>query len=165
MRDIIKDAMTVLLKTWFVFFVIPFLSACGIFVYIWKFQNNFSVIEDAIDPIGIFAAFMFTLIFIVVEHFLKRKEAYSTLNEEDRRYIDNYRRFTRSSVALITFSILLAGGIIVLQIVFSQISISSVILNAAINAIFSFCLVQYAVMVLLIIKEMYAMLTEDIESK
>ena len=160
MRDIIKDAMTVLLKTWFVFFVIPFLSACGIFVYIWKFQNNFSVIEDAIDPIG-----MFTLIFIVVEHFLKRKEAYSTLNEEDRRYIDNYRSFTRSSVALITFSILLAGGIIVLQIVFSQISISSVILNAAINAIFSFCLVQYAVMVLLIIKEMYAMLTEDIESK
>ena len=165
MRDIIKDAMSVLLKSCFSFFVIPFLSACGIFVYIWKFQNDFNIIEGAIDPIGIFAAFMFTLIFIVVEHFLKRKETYGTSNEEDRRYIEHYRSFTRSSVALITFSILLAGGIIVFQIVFSQIRISEVILKAAINAIFSFCLVQYAVLVLLIIKEMYAMLTDDIESK
>lgn len=165
MRTIIKDALAILRQHFILFFILPLFIACGIFVYILKCQNQFSIINGAIESIGIFAAFMFTLIFVVVENFLKRKEKFNTNNDEDKRYLEVYRSFTQVSVALITFSILLAGLIIILQILFSQINTSNLIVRATVNASFSYFLVQYAVLIVLITKEMYAMLTEDIESK
>ena len=67
--------------------------------------------------------------------------------------------------AMTSFSIFLAGLIIILQLLMSQFLDKKVIVDAVLNSVFSFFLVQYAVLIVIITKEMYAMLTEDLESK
>lgn len=165
MFDIIKDALKVLKSSWLTFYIIPILIAGSVFVYIWKVDEDMNLINGVIDPIGIFAAFMFSLIFIIVEHFLLRKEKYTTDNDEDIRALSGYRVFAKDAVAMTSFSIFLAGWIIILQLLMSQFLDKKVIVDAVLNSVFSFFLVQYAVLIVIITKEMYAMLTEDLESK
>lgn len=165
MFDIIKDALKVLKSSRLSFYFLPILISGGVFLYIWKVDADLNLINGVIDPIGIFAAFMFSLTFIIVEHFLLRKDRYSTENEEDIRAVSGYRVFAKDAVAMTAFSIFLAGLIIVLQLLMSQFLDKKVIVDAILNSIFSFFLVQYAVLIVIITKEMYAMLTEDLESK
>ena len=164
MREILKDALLTLKSSWFAFYVLPGMVAVGIFLYQWLYKTEFNLYEGIIETIGIFAAFMFTLIFVIVEHFVKRKETRTSQNEEDKNYIARYRKFARDAVAMISFSILLAGGIIFFQIIIPNLEIKCALTNYFANSIMAFFLFQYAILILLITKEMYAMLTDDIES-
>lgn len=164
MRDILKDAFSALNSSWLVFYLMPGVVSIGIFLYLWISEKDFCLYNGIIETIGIFAAFMFTLIFVIVDHFVKRKETRNGLDDEEKNYIARYREFAQNSVAMISFSILLAGGIILLQIILPQIKVECSLVNAITNSVFAFFLIQYAVLILLIIKEMYAMLTDDIES-
>ena len=164
MRDILKDALLTLKSSWFAFYMLPGMVAVGVFFYQWFYKTDFNLYDGIIETIGIFAAFMFTLIFVIVEHFIKRKETRKSQNEEDKNYIAKYRQFARDAVAMISFSILLAGGIILFQIIIPNIEIKCAFANYIANSIMAFFLFQYLILILLIIREMYAMLTDDIES-
>lgn len=165
MREIIRDALSALRSSWLMFYFVPALLAIGVFIYLLLTGAEINLFNGIIETISIFAAFMFTLIFVIVDHFVKRKEVKISGNDEDKNYINRYRVFARDSVAMISFSIILAGVIIILQIIFPQIKSDSILVKASINFVLVFLLAQYAVLILLIIKEMYAMLTDDIESK
>ena len=164
MKDIIKDALVALKSSWLWFYLFPAILALGTFLCLRYTDVSFNLYGGIIETIGIFAAFMFTLVFIIVEHFVKRKEAKPALNEDEKNYISRYRKFAQKSVAMISFSILLAGWVIFLQIIFSQVVSDCKIVSSITNSVFSFFLAQYFVLILLIVGEMYAMLTEDIES-
>lgn len=165
MKDIIKDALCSLNKNWIGFYLIPLVLSLFIGVYTLEVNASFAITIDIIGPIGIFSALMFSVIFIVVEHFLKRKETRTSDKEEDIRYIENYRDFARNVVAMISFSIFLAGWIVVLSFVLPRIHIGVSWFVPLKNAVYTFFIIQYVALIILVVKEMYAMLTDDIESK
>lgn len=165
MRDIIKDALYSLKDKWIAFYLIPLLLSISLGLYTLKVNPDFIITDDIIGPIGIFSALMFSVIFIVVEHFLKRKSERTSNKDEDVRYIENYREFAKNVVAMIAFSIFLAGWIILLSLVLPKISFEVMWFVPIKNAIYSFFLLQYVALIIIVVKEMYAMLTDDIESK
>jgi len=164
--DIINDALAFLKGKKVLFFYLPSVIALvsGSFPF-WG-GNAFNIFDKVVEPIGIFSALLFSVIFIVVEHFLKRKDKlYYSKNEEDIQYLERYKKFTRNIVAVISFSIFIAGVVIILALVLPLIKISNSWWLAARNFVFCFFAIQYIVMILIVVKEMYAMLTDDIESK
>ena len=165
MKDIIKDALCALKDHWIGYYLIPVVLSLIIGAYTLKVNMDFTMTIDIIGPIGIFSALMFSVIFIVVEHFLKRKETRTNNSDEDNRYVENYRDFARNVVAMITFSIFLAGWIVLLSFVLPKIRIESMWFLPLKNTIYSFFLMQYVALIIIVVKEMYAMLTDDIESK
>lgn len=163
MKEIIKTALEFLAehKGWY--YVFPGLVALVVFALTIFVDNDLDLLIDVIGPIGIFSALMFSVIFIVVEHFLKRKERYATENEEDVDYLMRYHDFTRDTVAVISFSIFLAGFIILMVIVAQHIPFTSKWYMASKNAVFSFFLLQYFAIIIIVVKQMYAMLIDDME--
>jgi len=117
MFEIIKKALSKLKESLWLFYLLPGVLALAIGTYTYFFDKSLNLFGDVVGPIGIFSALMFSVIFIVVEHFLKRKEDYSSDNDEDVRYLRNYQDFTKDTVALISFSIFLAGWIILLAFI------------------------------------------------
>lgn len=164
MWDIIKDAFNELKQYSILFFCVPALISIVLFLFTWLRGVNLNIYDGIIETIGIFSAFMFTLIFVIVEHYIKRKEAISSNNEEDVNYVERYRNFARSNVSIISFSILLSGIIILMRIIFPQISKLDRIWNALFSSLLVLFILQYFILIAIITKEMYAMLTDDIES-
>lgn len=164
--DIINDALAFLKGKIGIFFILPSILALVIGFLSLGGGIVFNYFDKVIEPIGIFSALLFSVLFIVVEHFLKRKEKLDfSKNEEDLQYLERYKDFTRNIVAVISFSIFIAGVVIFLALVLPQIKISNTWWIAVRNSVFCFFVIQYVIMILLVVKEMYAMLTDDIESK
>lgn len=165
MFEIVKAALSSLKRSFCLFYVIPTLCSFGLGVYTLFYDTDVDIFVDVVGPIGIFSALMFSVIFIVVEHFLKRRVDYSSDNDEDKRYIANYQDFTRNTVSRIVFSIFLAGWIIFLAFILPQIIVDSIWWITIRNMIFSYFLVQYVTLIIIVVKDMYAMLIEDTELK
>lgn len=163
MFEIIKNALASLSKSWTIFYLFPCIIAIGSGVYTLFVDPSVDVFGDVVGPIGIFSALMFSVIFIVVEHFLKRKDAYNSEDDEDKRYLENYQGFTRETVARIAFSIFLAGWIILLAFLLPQIRIEGVWWPSLRNVFFAFFLLQYIALIIIVVKDMYAMLIDDTE--
>lgn len=163
--DITKDALSSLRTHWVHFYLLPAVLAGGTGAYTYFLDKELSLFGDVVGPIGIFSALMFSVIFIVVEHFLKRRDACKSENEEDIQYLENYQDFTRNTVARISFSIFLAGLIIIMAFIFPQVKATNIWWLSARNTVFAFFLLQYIVNFFIVVKDMYAMLTDDIEHK
>lgn len=163
MREIIRKALGSLSEEWCLFYVTPAILALAVGCYTYFAKNELDVFVDVVGSIGIFSALMFSVIFIVVEHFLKRREVYKTDNDEDRRYIENYQDFTKDTVTRISFSIFLAGLIILLAFVLPQLPFASMCYLVLRNTFFVFFLFQYAALIIIVVKDMYAMLIDDTE--
>lgn len=163
MREIIRKALGSLSEEWHLFYVAPAILALAVGCYTYFAKKELDVFVDVVGSIGIFSALMFSVIFIVVEHFLKRREVYKTDNDEDLRYIENYQDFTKDTVTRISFSIFLAGLIILLAFVLPQLPFASKCYLALRNTFFVFFLSQYAALIIIVVKDMYAMLIDDTE--
>lgn len=165
MLEIIKTALKFLAKSKGWFYVFPGFVAVVMFLLTLFVDNTLDLLVDVVGPIGIFSALMFSVIFIVVEHFLKRKEKFATENEEDIDYLQRYHDFTRDTVAVISFSIFLAGFIILLVIVAQHIHCDLKWYLASKNLVFSYFILQYFAIIIIVVKQMYAMLIDDMEKK
>lgn len=165
MMEIIKKALASLGDEKWLFYIFPVFLAVGMGCYTYFVDTSINLFVDVVGPIGIFSALMFSVIFIVVEHFLKRKVDYSSKDEEDERYLKNYKDFTRNTVARISFSIFLAGLIILLAFVLPQIKIEVPWFKAVRNTLFIYFLLQYVALIIIVVKDMYAMLIDDTEQK
>lgn len=165
MIEIITKALASLSKEKGWFYIVPSLIAIIVGCCTLFSDSEVRVFADVIGSIGIFSALMFSVIFIVVEHFLKRRMDYNSDNEEDKRYIENYQDFTKEVVTRISFSIFLAGLIIVLAFILPQLSFTNKWYLAVRNTVFVFLLLQYAGLIIIVVKDMYAMLIDDTEQK
>lgn len=165
MREIVNKALSSLRESWGLFYLLPGILAIVVGIYTCLCDKTIDLFGDVVGPIGIFSALMFSVIFIVVEHFLKRKVDFSSENDEDKRYVDNYQDFTRNTVARISFSIFLAGLIIILAFILPQIKETNVWWVSLRNTIFAFFLLQYIALIIIVVKDMYAMLIDDTEHK
>lgn len=165
MFEIIRRALSSLRESCGLFYGVPTVLSLGIGVYTYFVDKSINLFGDVVGPIGIFSALMFSVIFIVVEHFLKRKVDFNSNNDEDKRYLENYQDFTRDTVSRIAFSIFLAGWIIILAFILPQIMGENIWWIVSRNAIFTFFLLQYVALIIIVVKDMYAMLIEDTESK
>lgn len=163
MFEIIKQAFSSLKDSGFMFYILPFVISFCIGSYTYLVDNTINIFDDVVEPIGIFSALLFSVIFIVVEHYLKRKANTKCINDEDKRYLENYQHFTRETLARIAFSIFLAGWIIILAFVLPQIKEENTCWIIIRNMIFSFFLFQYVALIIIVVKDMYAMLIEDTE--
>lgn len=163
MFEIIKKALSTLRESHGLFYIFPCCIAIVIGIYTYFFDSSLNLFGDVVGPIGIFSALMFSVIFIVVEHFLKRKEDYSSDNDEDVRYLRNYQDFTKNTVALISFSIFLAGWIILLAFLLPQIKVENIWWASIRNFVFSYFLLQYVALIIIVVNDMYAMLIDDTE--
>ena len=165
MLEIIKRALASLRDSIALFYVIPIVLAIGVGAYTYFVDQSLNLFGDVVGPIGIFSALMFSVIFIVVEHFLKRKVDFDNDNDEDKRYLENYQEFTRETVARIAFSIFLAGWIIIVAFIFPRIKCECIWWVITKNTLFTFFLLQYVALLVVVVKDMYAMLIEDTEPK
>ena len=165
MKDILKTAFTFLSKSYWLFYLLPGIVALVVFFYTLYGNPSLNLLDDVVGPIGVFSALMFSVIFIVVEHFLRRKEKYSTENEEDMVYLERYQDFTKNTVAVISFSIFLAGIIILMVFVLQHVQLDNRWYVSAKNAIFSFLMLQYFAIIVIVVMQMYTMLIDDIEKE
>lgn len=165
MLEIIKRALASLRASAALFYAIPAVLALGVGSYTFWVDQSLNLFGDVVGPIGIFSALMFSVIFIVVEHFLKRKVDFDSENDEDKRYLENYQEFTRETVSRIAFSIFLAGWIIIIAFIFPRIKFDCIWWIIAKNTLFTFFLLQYIALIIIVVKDMYAMLIEDTEPK
>ena len=165
MFEIIKRALSSLRESCGLFYVLPSVLSLGIGAYTYYVDRGINLFGDVVGPIGIFSALMFSVIFIVVEHFLKRKVDFNSNTDEDKRYLENYQDFTRNTVSRIAFSIFLAGWIIILAFVLPQIKGENIWWIVSRNILFTFFLLQYVSLIIIVVKDMYAMLIEDTEPK
>ena len=145
--------------------MVPAALALGVGVYTYYVDQSLDLLGDVVGPISVFSALMFSVIFIVVEHFLKRKVDFNSNNVEDKRYLENYQDFTRKTVSRIVFSIFLAGWIIIIAFIFPHIKCGSIWWLITKNSSFTFFILQYVALIIIVVKDMYAMLIEDTELK
>ena len=165
MFEIIKRALLSLRESCGLYYVVPAILSLGVGAYTYFVDKDINLFGDVVGPIGIFSALMFSVIFIVVEHFLKRKVDFNSENDEDKRYLETYQDFTRDTVSRIAFSIFLAGWIIILAFILPQIKGECIWWIMIRNVIFTFFLLQYVSLIIIVVKDMYAMLIEDTEPK
>lgn len=116
---------------------------------------------------------MFTLLFIVTSNYKTRKSQIPAKEEEDIKYLDRYYTFTRNVVSLISYSIIKAGIVIILTIIYVSLypkdsiflyikDINIPIYILIINSLIIIQLLQFLIIIIIILKEMYAMLYDDI---
>lgn len=164
-------------------FIIPiFLTLLFIFFNI-RFDNE--IISNIISSISIFSGLLFSVIFIVTENYLKRKHSLlNNSNEEAKRYINRYKDFAKHTTTLILFSVAIAvisiiflllylfiiKGNITQNQLFSDffqqnnvdcVAFKNTILNI-LQLISSIFLFNYLLSVIVLIKEVYAMIFEFI---
>ena len=94
MFEIIKRALLSLRESCGLFYVVPAILSLVVGAYTYFVDKDINLFGDVVGPIGIFSALMFSVIFIVVEHFLKRKVDFNSENDEDKRYLETYQDFT-----------------------------------------------------------------------
>lgn len=152
-------------ESWGLFYLLPAILSVSAGIYTYFCDDTLDLFGNVVGPIGIFSALMFSVVFIVVEHFLKRKVDFNSENDEDKRYLENYQKFTRCTVARISFSIFLAGLIIIMSFIFPLIKETNIWWLSIRNVFFTFFLLQYIALITIVVKDMYAMLIDDTELK
>lgn len=179
--EIFKDGFTEISisKKKFVFFsfhlVLPFFIFLSFFFYFSCLDKD--IISNIISSISIFSGLLFSVIFILLDNYHKRKNKLK-LNKSDEyvNYVERYKNFTSKITTLILFSISLSILIIISLIIFLSISnnciFNSKIQSIKIKMIFSLLqsfssvlLFNYFLVVIHLIKKIYAMIYDSINSK
>jgi hypothetical protein len=139
-------------------------------VTLWYFDYVISkdISSDIVGGIGLFAGLMFTLLFVVTNSYRTRKEQLSKEeSEESKNYLTRYNTFAQETVSLISYSIVKAGLIILFTLAYVSLLAYEcnnllAIFTKACNALLVIQLIQFAIVITMILKEMYAMLYDDI---
>lgn len=150
-----------------VYILIPLLL--GGFLSFKDYTISGGVTSDIVGGIGLFAGLMFTLLFVVTSNYKNRKEQLSNkTDDEDVNYINRYRKFTEDAVKLISYSIVKAGFVIIITIAYVSIlpedtcGQKNTLLLKIVNGLLIMQLSQFLMVIVRILKEMYAMLYDDI---
>ena len=153
-----------------VFFLIYWLCPVMLAAALWHFDYYISkdISSDIVGGIGLFAGLMFTLLFVVTNSYRTRKEQLSKdESEESKNYLDRYNTFAQNTVSLISYSIVKAGLIILFTLAY--VSLLAYECNNLLRVFAKICngllviqLIQFAIVITMILKEMYAMLYDDI---
>lgn len=150
-----------------VYFLCPLLFAAFMSFNDYKISGN--VTSDIVGGIGLFAGLMFTLLFVVTSNYKNRKEQLSGNDDEENiNYIKRYHAFTEDAVSLISYSIVKAGLVIIITIIYVSVlpedgvEEKSSLLVRILNGLLIMQLVQFLMIIVRILKEMYAMLYDDI---
>lgn len=172
LREIIKDGYKAVKSDSSIFacFILFLLIPLGIVTATWYFEYKIEkdILSNIIGGIGLFAGLMFTLLFIVANNFKSRKLQVDSDEEEDVEYIERYKVFAENIIAMISLSIIYAGILVVLIVIYS-LSIKSYFGNDIytcaseyLSAIIIVLLSHFMLIIIRILKEMYAMLYDDI---
>jgi hypothetical protein len=150
-----------------IYLLLPLLF--GGYMSIMDYRISGNVTSDILGGIGLFAGLMFTLLFVVTSNYKNRKEQLSGSNEDENvNYIKRYHSFTEDAVSLISFSIVKAGMVIIITIVYVSVLPENAgeqgcsLLIRILNGILIMQLLQFLMIIVRILKEMYAMLYDDI---
>lgn len=138
---------------------------CGACLSYYKYYIAKDISSDIIGGIGLFAGLMFTLLFIVTSNYKTRKSQIPTKEEEDIKYLKRYYTFTQNIVSLISYSIIKAGIVIILTIIYVSLypkDNNLPLYIQIINSLIIMQLLQFLIIIVIILKEMYAMLYDDI---
>ncbi|MDR1762322.1 MAG: hypothetical protein LBR55_07715 [Bacteroidales bacterium] len=152
------------------FFLIYWFVPIVFATILWHFDYCISkdISSDIVGGIGLFAGLMFTLLFVVTNSYRTRKEQLSySKNEEDKKYLERYNAFTQSTVSLISYSIVKAGLIILFTLAYVSLLTYKcnnllIVFAKLCNGLLVIQLTQFAIVITMILKEMYAMLYDDI---
>ena len=169
-------------------YVVPILFSL-IFIF-FNINLDSDIISNIIGSISIFSGLLFSVIFIVTENYAKRKNLLSeNYNVEAKSYLERYKDFTKHITTLILFSVAVAIISIVFLIIYlfvtkanlqvikindnviqilkdTNIDYSRVkLLTLLFLQMLSFiCLYNYLMIIVTLIKEVYAMIFDDINS-
>lgn len=152
------------LSFFIVYYMFPIL--CAILVHFSGYELNAGLFGNLISGISLFAALLFSLIFVVTNNFSNRKVQHQSTDEEVVRYLKNYKKFSNNIVALISYTIIKSILIIIL-LIFSDAYIDyldnkSNLFIMIIWDIIILLLIQFLIYIVVILKEMYVMQYEDI---
>jgi hypothetical protein len=149
-----------------IYYGLPFV--CALTLHIICYEIKTDLFGNLISGISLFAALLFSIIFVVSNNLNTRKEQYKSHNEEDLRYLKNYKDFANSLVALISYTIVKAIIIVVILIVsdayFDYLENKTNITLRIIWDLLVFLLVQFLLYIIIILREMYLMQYEDINN-
>lgn len=150
-----------------IYLLLPLLFGGLMSIMDYKISGN--VTSDILGGIGLFAGLMFTLLFVVTSNYKNRKDQLSGNNDEENiNYIKRYHSFTEDAVSLISYSIVKAGLVIIITIVYVSVLSENVyeqghnLLIRILSGILIMQLLQFLMIIVRILKEMYAMLYDDI---
>lgn len=87
--------------------IIPLIIAIILILFNVFFDND--IISNLISSISIFSGLLFSVIFVVIDNYSKRRDSLGTNpNEEKKNYLKRYKIFTESVTTLILFSVAIA---------------------------------------------------------
>ncbi len=166
----------------FFHFILP-LTISFVFIFFNVSLDNY-IISNIIGSISIFSGLLFSVIFVVTENYSKRKNDLSNnFNEEAKKYLKRYKEFSKHISTLILFSILIAMFSIVLLLLFLFISKASIygldvygkifellknteitkeLILQTLQVLILIFLFNYLLTIINLIKEVYAMLFDNI---
>ncbi len=172
LSEIVKDGLSAIkgdsgmMSFMGIFLVLPVCITTLLWYFDYKISND--ITSNIIGGIGLFAGLMFTLLFVVANNYKDRKASINSSDEEDVRYIKRYKEFADNIISLISISIVYAGALVLLIVVYSS-SIESVLwidvystVSEYLSPVIILLLIHFILIIIRILKEMYAMLYDDI---
>ncbi len=177
-REIISDANRFLLKDidgndlskadrniyWY---LVPIALSIGLSYF--GFYLNDRTISLIITALSIFSGLSFNLLIVIVEKASNKKEKIEkSRNEEDINYLKRVKNFSKILSALISYSILVALGLIFLLLIsnyqfFTSFILPGLIYKHIVTILIIFYLYRYVLLILLIVSKMYELFYEEIE--
>lgn len=174
-----------------VFFLLFPLFFAVSFVFL-NFKIDNDIVSNIISSISLLSGLLFSVIFILIGNYLSRKKDFSNTDVEieQERYLKRYKHFTTDLTTLILFSIVIAIFTIVASFLFGvldknatnekdgsdlilfTIQLKEFVFNfnksqlypviKLITALINYLLYLYFTIILIIIKEVYTMIYDDI---
>ena len=167
-------------------FVFPILISFIFLLFSITIDND--IISNIISSISIFSGLLFSVIFVVTENYSKRKNRMSNdSNEEAKSYLKRYKDFTEHITTLILFSVAIAIISIVFLLIYlllikanlqglqmnkelveifekgnSEYSKLKFITLAILQILSFISLFNYLLIIIVLVKEVYAMVFDDI---
>lgn len=171
--EIRKDAIsaikvdTKIYSFYLTYYIVPFILA---FTIHWiKYDIDTSLFSNLLSGISLFAGLLFSIIFVVSNNFNNRKFELDNKEEENQRFLNNYRAFASNIIALISYTVVKSIMIIVILIfsdaIYSYNGDKANLLLRIIWDVLIILLYHFLFYITMILKEMYTMQYEDINRK
>lgn len=170
--EIRKDALKSMMegKKWIfivIYYMIPIVVSGVLIKYSYYIGNG--VLGNLISGICLLSGLMFSLLFVITNNFNSRKSQIVSKDEEDIRYIENYRNFANKLISIISYFVVKSIIIILLLIIessyYDYLNEKINILYKAIWFLSYLLFYQYIIQLIYILKNMYAMLYDDVNRK
>ncbi len=153
-------------KIWvFIFYYgLPILVSYILFKY--NYRLNKEVSGNLISGISLLSGLMFSLLVVITNNYSRRRSKLNHKEDEHVRYLENYKSFSNNLIAVISY-VVVKSIVIIVFLVFANSYYEYI--DQKIDIVFKLSwsviyilLIQYVIFVLYIIKNMYAMLYDDI---